>query len=142
MATFAFLSPAWITAAQEIYSNASPAVDDPGAPSGPTITMNLVVKGAPFSTENILANVDSRDGIFRISLGALDEAEVKLTLDYKIARSILLDGDAQVGMRAFLSGKIRVEGNMTKLLALRNAASTPREEATLDALREITATED
>ncbi len=140
MPTFPFLSDEWISAAKDIYARAG--VEGSGGATGPTITMNLVVKNAPFSPENILANVDSRDGVFRISLGALDEAEVKLTLDYKIARSILLDGDAQVGMRAFLSGKIRVEGNMTKLLALRNASSSPREEATLDALRAITATGD
>jgi len=83
--------------------------------------------------------VDSTGGIFKIERGPLEGAEVKLTLDYNIARSILLDGDAQVGMRAFLGGKIRVEGNMTKLLALRNAASTKSETAVLDALREITA---
>lgn len=142
MPTFPFLSDDWIAAAQEIYSTASKRVDSASAASGPTITMNLVVKNAPFRSDNILAKVDSRDGVFRITLGPLDEAEVKLTLDYKIARSILLDGDAQVGMRAFLSGKIRVEGNMTKLLALRNSASTPEEEATLNALRAITATED
>jgi len=141
MPTFAFLSDEWIAAAKEIYAQASQSVEGARGAGGPTITMNLVVKNAPFSSENILANVDNRDGIFRISLGALEEAEVKLTLDFKIARSILLDGDAQVGMRAFLSGKIRVEGNMTKLLALRNASSTPREEATLDALRSITAAE-
>ena len=142
MPTFPFLSDEWITAAEEIYSTASQRVDLESGGSGPTITMNLVVKNAPFESESVLANVDNRDGVFRIALGPLNEAEVKLTLDYKIARSILLDGDAQVGMRAFLSGKIRVEGNMTKLLALRNSASTPDEEATLDALRAITAAED
>ncbi|HVB00662.1 MAG TPA: hypothetical protein VNE42_05315 [Acidimicrobiales bacterium] len=142
MPTFPFLSDEWIAAAQEIYSAASQRVDRESGGSGPGITMNLIVKNAPFHSDNILANVDNRDGVFRIALGPLGEAEVKLTLDYKIARSILLDGDAQVGMRAFLSGKIRVEGNMTKLLALRNSASTPDEEATLDALRAITASED
>jgi len=142
MPTFPFLSDEWIAAAQEIYSTASQRVDRESGGSGPGITMNLIVKNAPFRSDNILASVDNRDGVFRIVLGPLDEAEVKLTLDYKVARSVLLDGDAQVGMRAFLSGKIRVEGNMTKLLALRNSASTPDEEATLDALRAITASED
>ena len=142
MPTVPFLSDEWIAAAQEIYSTASQRVESSSSPSGPTIAMNLVIRNAPFREGNVLANVDNRDGIFRIALGTLEEAEVKLTLDYKIARSILLDGDAQVGMRAFLSGKIRVEGNMTKLLALKNATSTPDEEETLDALRAITAVDD
>ncbi|HUY06105.1 MAG TPA: hypothetical protein VMU99_02440 [Acidimicrobiales bacterium] len=142
MPTFPFLNDEWITASEEIYAKAAHGVDRENAGGRPTITMNLIVKNAPFHADDILANVDSRDGVFRIALGLLDEAEVKLTLDYKIARSILLDGDAQVGMRAFLTGKIRVEGNMTKLLALRNASSTPEEETTLDALRAITSTKD
>lgn len=142
MPMFPFLSDDWIGAAEEIYARAQADAAPAEGGAGPTITMNLVVKNAPFHSEEILANVDNRDGVFRISLGPLDGAEVKLTLDYKIARSILLDGDAQVGMRAFLTGKIRVEGNMTKLLALRNASSTPKEEETLNALRAITATDD
>lgn len=141
MTKSAFLSDEWIEKARTIYARAAERVDRGVEGGGPTITMNLVVKDAPFHEDNILANVDSRDGVFRIEIGPFEGAEVKLTLDYKTARSILLDGDAEVGMRAFLTGKIRVEGNMTKLLALRNSSS-PGSDTTLEELRAITASED
>lgn len=139
MPVFAFLSDEWIAKAEEIYAKAEDRIAAEGRGDAPAITMNLVMKNVPFQEGELLAHVDSTEGIFKIERGPLEDAEVKLTLDYNIARSILLDGDAQVGMRAFLGGKIRVEGNMTKLLALRNAASTKGETAVLDALRAITA---
>ncbi len=141
MPTYPFLSPEWIEAARKIYEDATSEQTEVDSNS-PAITMNLSINGVPFGEGTLQAHVDSTDGIFRIDLGSLDHAEVKLTLDYKIARSILLEGDAQVGMRAFLSGKIRVEGNMAKLLALQNSSNSPADDRALSALRLMTSTSD
>ena len=44
-----------------------------------------------------------------------------MTVDYVTAKAILVDGNAQAGMQAFMAGKVRVEGDMTKLMALQAA---------------------
>ena len=35
-----------------------------------------------------------------------------------IAKAILVEGNPQAGMQAFMAGKIKVEGDMTKLMAM------------------------
>lgn len=138
MPTYAFLSEEWIEAARKIYDAAEERAAHEGGSGGTSITMNLVINNVPFRDSSLIAHARTTDGVFRVDLGPFENAEVKLTLDYKIARSILLDGDAQVGMRAFLGGKIKVEGNMAKLLALQNARTSPAEAEALDKLRAMT----
>ena len=41
-----------------------------------------------------------------------------MTLDYSTAKAILVEGNPQAGMQAFMAGKIKVEGDMTKLMAM------------------------
>lgn len=136
MAPAAFLSDEWIEQARAIYDEAAQKPADPNMPS---ITMNLVLTGVPFSEGNLLANLDTTSGVFRIDKGPLDSAEIKLTMDYSTARDILIGGDTGAGMRAFLGGKIRVEGNMAKLLSLQGAARGRDDDVALKRLREITA---
>ena len=42
-------------------------------------------------------------------------------MGYDTAKAILVDGDAQAAMQAFLSGRIKVEGDVTKMIALQTA---------------------
>ena len=137
MAASAFLSDEWIEQAREIYNEA--AANGASDTSMPKLTMNLVLTGVPFQDGTLLAHLDTTSGLFRIEQGALDSAEVKLTLDYATARNILIEGDTQAGMKAFLGGKIRVEGNMAKLLSLQSAARGRDDDRALKRLREITA---
>jgi len=47
-------------------------------------------------------------------------------IDWATAKAILIDQNAQAGMQAFMSGKIKVmEGDMTKLLAMQAQAASP-----------------
>ena len=50
-----------------------------------------------------------------------------MTVDYDTAKAILIEGNPQAGMQAFMAGKVRVEGDMAKLMALQAtpAASDP-----------------
>jgi len=48
-----------------------------------------------------------------------------VTLDYTTAKAILVEGNPQVGMQAFMSGKIKVEGDLAKLLMLQTLAVNP-----------------
>ena len=60
-----------------------------------------------------------------LETGHLDDADLKITLDYATAKAILVEGNPAAGMQAFMAGKIKVEGDMTKLIALQAAAVSP-----------------
>jgi len=51
-------------------------------------------------------------------LGELDTPDLTLTTDYDTAKSIFVDQDQAAGMQAFMAGKIKVQGDMTKLMAM------------------------
>ncbi len=52
-----------------------------------------------------------------MELGHLENADVTVTLDYETARAIFVDGTAHAGMQAFMQGRIKVEGDLAKLVA-------------------------
>ena len=62
-----------------------------------------------------------------------------LTLDFDTARAVLIDNNAEVAMAAFMAGRVRVEGDMTKLLAYQSMPPTKAQIEVAAALREITA---
>jgi len=70
-----------------------------------------------------------------------DAPDLKVTVDYDTAKAILIEGNPQVGMQAFMAGKVKVEGDMAKLMALQaapaGADATAAEMA--NRLKEITA---
>ena len=59
--------------------------------------------------------------------GLADDAPTKLTVPYDVAKSLFVKGDPQAAMQAFMSGQIKVEGDMTKLMAMQ-AGGPPSEE--------------
>ncbi len=62
-----------------------------------------------------------------LDTGHLEIQDLKVTVDYVTAKAILIEGNPQAGMQAFMAGKVRVEGDMAKLMALQSApaASDP-----------------
>jgi putative sterol carrier protein len=80
--------------------------------------MNLVVTQVPFSDEDILAHLDTSSGELELDTGHLETQDLKVTVDYDTAKAILIEGNPQAGMQAFMQGKVRVEGDMAKLMAL------------------------
>ena len=73
--------------------------------------------------------------------GLLDDCPTKLTLPYQVARDMFVKGDQAAAMQAFMSGQIKVEGDMTKLMAMQAqpAAGGPSEAEIRAKLLEITA---
>jgi hypothetical protein len=72
--------------------------------------------------------------------GLVDGAPTKLTVPYDVARSIFIEGNQQAGMQAFMSGQIRVEGDMTKLMAMQAGAgaATPEQAEFQQKLKDLT----
>ena len=75
----------------------------------------------PFGDKDIDAHMDTSSGELVLDIGHLENPDLKVTVDYETAKAILMEGNPQAGMQAFMAGKIRVEGDMAKLMALQAA---------------------
>ncbi|MHB1508848.1 MAG: SCP2 sterol-binding domain-containing protein [Acidimicrobiales bacterium] len=135
MVAYEFLSPKWTEEARRVraeFANRAPA-------SPVTVRMNLVVNEVPFSDSPIDAHLDTTDGELIVDTGHLEDADLKVTVDYETAKAILIEGNPQAGMQAFMAGRIRVEGDMSKLLALQSTPTDPVHIEMAQRMREITA---
>ncbi|HEV2360774.1 MAG TPA: SCP2 sterol-binding domain-containing protein [Acidimicrobiales bacterium] len=134
MAQYPFLSPEWNEEARKIQSEFA----GQGAPPAQSMRMNLVVTDVPFGDGAIQAHLDTTAGDLTLGEGHLETSDLKVTLDYTTAKAILVDGNPQAGMQAFMAGKIKVEGDMAKLLALQSAPADPVAAQVAGRMREIT----
>jgi putative sterol carrier protein len=102
--------------------------------------MNLVVTDTPF-TSDVEGHVDTTQGEVVIEDGHLEGPDLTVTVDYATARAIFIDQDAAAAMQAFMGGRIKVDGDLTKMLAMQASAAAPdaNAQALADALRDITA---
>ncbi len=114
MATYPFLSDDWVTEARKLREE----YQGKGNAMPHQVTMNLVINEVPFGTGSIDAHLDTSDGSIKLELGHVDPADLKVTVDYGTAKAILIEENSQAAMQAFMSGKIKVEGDMAKLMAL------------------------
>ncbi len=114
MATHPFLSPEWIDEARRIHEEYRGRT----APVPAEIRVNMIVTDVPFGSGSLDAHVDTATGELEIDTGHLDTADMTLTLDYDTARAILVEQNPQAGMQAFMGGRIKVQGDMTKLMIL------------------------
>ena len=138
MATYPFLSDEWITEARRIREELR--VDDVEVPN--PVRMNQVITDAPFGEGTIHAHLDTSGGGLEMDLGHLEVADVTVTLDYETAKAVFVDGTREAGMQAFMAGKVRVQGDLTKLIvALQEQASplTPDAAAIAGRIKDITA---
>jgi hypothetical protein len=117
VAKYAFLSDEWVEEARRI--RAEYAGRTPAPPVA--VRMNQVVKGVPFGSGILEAHLDTTAGDLDLETGHLEAPDLTITVDYDTARAILIEGDAQAAMQAFLSGRIKVDGDITKLLALQSS---------------------
>jgi len=131
-----FLSPEWMDAARQVRES----LPTPTTPPPVAVRVNLVVTETPFA-EDVHGHIDTSDGEVVIEAGHLEGPDVTVTVDWTTARSVFIDQDPAAAMQAFMSGRIAVDGDITKMLAMQSTASAPTEEARAvsDALRAITA---
>lgn len=131
---YPFLSDEWIERARAIreeLEDKSPAINQP-------VRMNLVVTEMPFGDGELEAHVDTTTGDLDIDKGHVDDADLKVTLDYATAKALLVDRNPQAGMQAFMAGKIRVEGDMAKLMAIQTGSPDEHAAEMAERLREMT----
>ena len=126
-----FLSEGW-------FGEVKTLIDQHGTGEGPSqdIMVNLVVTETPFEADKEM-HMGSQGGNPNWGDGHVDAADVTLTLDYDTAKNIFISGDQQAGMQAFMSGKIKVQGDMTKLMMMQQGGNSGNPELQ-KAIQEIT----
>jgi putative sterol carrier protein len=80
-----------------------------------------VVTDVPFGDGVLHAHLDTSSGHLELETDHLEHPDLTITVDYAVLKAILVDGDPQAAMAAFLAGRIKVDGDITKLLALQSA---------------------
>jgi putative sterol carrier protein len=133
---YEFLSPEWMDAVRAIRD------EMPGSDSPPAhiVRMNLVITEAPFDAgKEIEAHMDTSQGDVQMDIGHLDSPDLTVTVDYATAKAIFIDQNPQAGMQAFMAGKVKVQGDMSKLMAMQASTPDPGAQAIADRIKEITA---
>jgi putative sterol carrier protein len=131
---YAFLSDEWLDAAKKIREEYA----GKGSPPAHVVKMNQIITDVPFGSGTIDAHMDTSSGELVMELGHLETPDLTVTLDYATARAILVEGNPQAGMQAFMAGKIKVQGDMTKLMAMQQGAPDPVAEEVAAKIKEIT----
>jgi putative sterol carrier protein len=130
MPKYKFLTEEWVAEAKAIREQHAGEVAAPAH----KMRMNQIITDVPFGDGPIHSHMDTSEGEMKMDLGHLDNPDLTVTLDYDTAKAILVDGNPQAGMQAFMAGKIKVDGDMTKLMAMQSGAVDP---AALKAAQEI-----
>ena len=115
--THQFLSDEWMAAAKEIrakYEGQTPKI-------ATSLRINQVVTDVPFGEGTVASYIDTSSGDLVTDLGELEGADATVTTDYTTAKALFVDGDQAVAMQAFMSGKIKVQGDMMKIMAMQTA---------------------
>jgi len=140
--TYPFLSDEWIAEARKIRAEmAGPESEVGAAPPAASVRMNQVINDVPFGDGKLDAHLDTSSGTLEMETGHLDDPDVTVTLDYATAKAIFVDGTLEAGMKAFMDGKVRVQGDMAKLISALQQLAPPSADAVDQAqarIRDIT----
>jgi putative sterol carrier protein len=116
-----FLSQEWMDEARKVreeYKGKTPAIAH-------QVRMNQVITEVPFGDGTLHSHMDTSSGELVMEEGHLDEVDLTVTLDYATAKAIFVEGNPQAGMQAFMAGKVKVQGDMTKLMAMQQSTPDP-----------------
>ena len=128
-----FLSDEWIEAARGIRTRHELAVP----PIPVAVRVNVVAVGVPFGEGTVHAHIDTSAGSLQMELGAIDSPDVTVTTDYETARTLFVEQDPASTMQAFMSGRIKVEGDISRIMMLQ--MSVPQDDRALEVAAEIRA---
>jgi hypothetical protein len=120
-----FLSDDWFAAVTAL------PVPEP-APSADQLSLNVLV------TRDGGASIEAHLAGGRMEQGLEEGASTTITVPYEVAKSLFVKQDQQAGMQAFMSGQIKVDGDMTRLMAMGQQAPTPEQKAYTAKVIELT----
>jgi putative sterol carrier protein len=133
---YEFLSDEWMVEAKRLRDEAG----TPASPPAHSIRMNQIITGAPFNDgADILAHMDTSGGQLELDHGHLENPDLTVTIDFDTAKAIFVEQNPQAGMQAFMAGKIKVQGDMTKLMAMQQTAPDPAAITLAEQIKHMTA---
>jgi len=126
---YQFLSDEWFNEVDRLIAAAG---DLQIPPAMKAVEVNVTVTAPGGNTELFM-----KDGLF--TRGHQPSAPTKLTIEAALARKIFVDGDAAAGVQAFLEGKMQVEGDLAKLVAMQTVEPSEPQKALTKKIAAITA---
>ena len=132
---YVFLTDEWIAEAKRLREEVGP----PATPPAHTVRMNQIITDVPFGDGEVRVFMDTTDGEVNLDLGELENPDLTVTVDYETAKAIIVDQNPQAGMQAFMAGKVKVQGDMTKLMAMQTAQPDPTALELSTKIQEMTA---
>ena len=134
MAKYKFLTEEWVTEARRIREEFDGEVPAPAH----IVRMNQIITDVPFGDGDVKAYMDTSAGSLEMDLGELENPDLTVTVDYVTAKAIIVDNNPQAGMQAFMAGKIKVQGDISKLMALQAGAPDPSAQKVAELIKDIT----
>ena len=134
MASYPFLSDEWIQEVRRVRDEYRGRAEA----TGEAVRMNQVITDVPFGQGVMEAHLDTTSGEVEMELGHLETPDVTLTLDYASARDIFVNQDREAAMQAFMAGKIKVQGDMTKLLIMLQSPVEPLAVEVAERIKDLT----
>jgi hypothetical protein len=110
-----FLSPEWIAEVKAVRDEYAPQMPDIGVPA---LRVNLLVTGAPetVAADGVVhAHADTGGPTLALDEGSLDDPDLTVTVDYNTAYDLLVSQKPNAALGAFLSGRIRLAGDIERL---------------------------
>jgi hypothetical protein len=126
---YPFLADEWFAEVEKLV-----AEHGADAPTGNPVVVNVIITDSPFGDERHM-HMGAKDGKGEMGIGLVDDADVTLTTDYATAKDVFVSGNQQAGMQAFMAGKVKVQGDMTKLMMGQQGGGN---QALTDAIQGIT----
>lgn len=115
-----FLSKEWFEQVMALRTEAEALLGAEGIPAGVReVRLNITVPHADGDRHFAVKDGDAQ-------IGHIDDAHTRLTVDYDVARRLIIEGDPSAGVQAFMAGQIRVDGDLSKLLVLQQHMTAPQ----------------
>ena len=134
MAKHPFLSPEWMDEARKVreeYKGKTPSIPH-------QVRMNQIITEVPFGDGTLNLHMDTTSGELVMEEDHLENPDLTVTVDYDTAKAIFVEGNPQAGMQAFMAGKVKVQGDMTKLMAMQQSAPDPTAAEIAKRIQDIT----
>ncbi len=126
----AFLTEDWFATVEKLTAEAG---DLNSPPALANLAINLVVTDASGNTELALDGGKIKKGL------SFSNAKTTLNMDAETLRKVFLEFDMAAAMQAFMTGKIKVQGDMSQLMALQTAKPSQEQKDLFKKVSEQTA---
>jgi putative sterol carrier protein len=129
MSQLKFMSKEWFDKVREIREAA-------GDVETPSALHDLVINITVTDTDEGDKEMSLVSGM--IEEGHHESAPTTMILPVDLAHRIFIDNDQSAGMQGFMSGQIKIEGDMSKLMALQTAQPSADQIELMKKIQEVT----